>query len=100
LTKRARLYKRGLRLAALDYKRMKAPVKVFDAVLCTGRMFNGLTVRVQWTRAKHGESYAWQMYFDDVCVESVEVAEAHLAMMRRIDKARSLILAKRNVQTP
>jgi hypothetical protein len=67
---------------------MEYPDK-FDA---TGRMFNGLTVYVQWTRSEHGKTYAWNFYYDGVDIENVDVAEAHLSMMRRIKKAREQMI--------
>jgi hypothetical protein len=74
---------------ALDY-----PDK-WDA---TGRLFKDLTVRVQWSREDNVtlRTYAWQFYFDDARVEDVQTAESHLAMMKRIDKARQSMVISPN----
>jgi hypothetical protein len=59
----------------------------------TGRMFHDLTISVQWTRTEHGKTYAWRFSYKDADINSIQAAEAHLCMMKRLDKAyRSMVI--------
>jgi hypothetical protein len=55
----------------------------------TGKVFLDLAFHVQWTRnSEDKQTYAWRLSYDSTSVDSVEIAEAHLLMMKRIAKAR------------
>jgi hypothetical protein len=55
----------------------------------TGLMFNNLRFRAQWNRDRKDRGvYGWQLHIDNADVNNSRTAEAHLYIMRKIEKVR------------